>query len=403
VHLALNNKYLNNSKIPILLLFNLAFYLVQFQYENVNYLWLFSNFFISIFILKNLFIFSKKLLPIYFFVLLALFSSFFYINFKISSFLLTIFLVSTSCFHLIFLSKHLSLDKLNSILIIIFYVFLFVYFVQIICVLLNIPIFNGFGLTKGNTTIFRLNSLSPEPSMGSQLVLLIMYLVNTMNLLSKKKSFLFELFCISLIVLYGSVFGYLLLFIYLIVVHRLKYPIIFYLELFLASVIVVYSLATTETLTRIYNLVSYIYTDFDIDNFASIEPSGSFRFYPILFYFQNLNLFDFHYLFGFGPGSSSFFFNDGLTQHGFRMDFDSNFQGGFLPSFFVDYGFIPTLLIIYFILKNCLIKYNIFEYLFFLLLLTNTNFNTQLFWFCIFATFLTKELIHNKLSINSLI
>lgn len=396
MHLAFNNKNLNNSKISILLLFNLAFYLVQFQFENVNYLWLFSNFFISLFILKNSFTFSKKLLPFYFFILLSFFSCFFYINFKISSFLLTFFLVSTSCFHLIFLSKYLSLDKFNSILINIFYIFLFVYIIQIICVLFNMPIFNGFGLTKENTTIFRLNSLSPEPSMGSQLVLLIMYLVNLMNLQTKKNSIVFELLCFSLIILYGSVFGYILLFTYFIVVHRLKYPIMFYLELLLASVIVVYNVATTETLSRIYNLVSYIYTDFDIDNLASIEPSGSFRFYPIMFYFQNLNPFDFHYLFGFGPGSSSFFFNDGLIQHGFRMDFESNFQGGFLPSFFVDYGIIPTLLIAYFILKNCFIKHNILEYLFFLLLLSNTNFNTQLFWFCIFATFLTKELIHNK-------
>jgi hypothetical protein len=396
LYLTFNTKHLNSSKISILLLFNLAFYLVLFQHENVNFLWLFNNLFISLFILKNLFVFSRKLIPIYLFIILSLLSCFLYINFKISSFFLTIFLVSTSCFHIIYLSKHLSLSKFNSILINIFNIFLFVYIIQMFCVLFNMPIFNGFGITKGNTTIFRLNSLSPEPSMGSQLILLIMYLVNIMNLLSKKNSFLFELLCITLIILYGSVFGYILLFTYFIVVHRLKYPILFYLELFLASVIVFYNLATTETLSRIYNLISYIYSDFDIDNLASIEPSGSFRFYPIMFYFQNLNLFNFHYLFGFGPGSSSFFFNDGLIEHGFRMDFDSNFQGGFLPSFFVDYGLIPTLLIIYFIVKNCLIKHNILEYLFFLLLLSNTNFNTQLFWFCIYATFLTKELIQIK-------
>ncbi len=343
-----------------------------------------------------MFIFSKKLLPIYLFFFLILFSSFFYLNFKISSFFLTIFLVTTSCFHLVFLSKYLSIDKFNIILVNIFYIFLFVYIIQIVCVLFNIPIFNGFGLTKGNTTIFRLNSLSPEPSMGSQMVFLIMYLVNVINLLSKKESFLFELMCISLIIFYGSVFGYTLLFIYFFVIYRLKYPILFYLGLFFGSVVVVNSLATTETLSRIYNLVLYIYTDFDINNLASIEPSGSFRFYPIMYYFQNLNLFDFHYLFGFGPGSSSFFFNDGLIEHGFRIDFDSNFQGGFLPSFFVDYGLIPTVLIICFIFKNCLIKHNFLEYLFFLFLLSNTNLNTQLFWFCIFSTFLTKRLIQIK-------
>jgi hypothetical protein len=396
VYLGFYNKLLNNRYISTLLLFNLAFYLVHFQYENVNYLWLFSNFFISLFIFKKMFIFSKKLLPIYLFFFLILFSSFFYLNFKISSFFLTIFLVTTSCFHLVFLSKYLSIDKFNIILVNIFYIFLFVYIIQIVCVLFNIPIFNGFGLTKGNTTIFRLNSLSPEPSMGSQMVFLIMYLVNVINLLSKKESFLFELMCISLIIFYGSVFGYTLLFIYFFVIYRLKYPILFYLGLFFGSVVVVNSLATTETLSRIYNLVLYIYTDFDINNLASIEPSGSFRFYPIMYYFQNLNLFDFHYLFGFGPGSSSFFFNDGLIEHGFRIDFDSNFQGGFLPSFFVDYGLIPTVLIICFIFKNCLIKHNFLEYLFFLFLLSNTNLNTQLFWFCIFSTFLTKRLIQIK-------
>jgi len=223
------------------------------------------------------------------------------------------------------------------------------------------------------------------------LTILLMYLFFLNNRFSERNEYLIEVLAIIMMIVFGSVFGYISLVVYVFVVHRNRFPKLFSLEIAAGALIVLYFLGSSETLTRISNLVIFIWSEFDIDKLASIEPSGSFRFYPLVHYFQMFDIYNFHYFFGFGPGASSTFFNEGLISNGFGLELDSNFQGGFIPSFFVDYGILITVLIIYFIYSNCIIQHNFFEYSFAFLLLLNTNINTQLFWFYIFSTFLAKR------------
>jgi hypothetical protein len=391
----------SGSIINSFILFNLALYIVLFQIQNVNIFWILNNAIINIIILFINKKYNKKFFLLYFFIIAALLFTIFYPSIKISSFSLTIYLIISAALQLNFLYNYINYNNYYKILVKIFYVFFVSYFIQCFCVVLHIPIFNGFGLTKENTTIFRLNAFSPEPSMASQLILLILYLVNITNYLKKNHRIIFEILALLLLILFGSVFGYISLLIYLIVIHRKKYRSLFKIELIIGILFIIYFLNSSETLSRIFSLTNYLLTEFDIDKLAAIEPSGSFRFYPLLFYFQKFDIHNIYYIIGFGPGVSTTFFNEGLISSGYGLDLDSNFQGGFLPSFLIDYGIVLTIILIYFIFKNCIIKHNLFEYSFLFLLLINTNINTQLFWFYIFTTFVAKHFYFQNVYINN--
>ncbi len=382
---------IGNNRVAQFILLNLALYVVVFQINNVNYFWLFNNLFLDLFILFKIKYLSKKVTTLLIVVLFLLLFYLLYSEIKYSSFFLTLYLTFSAAIQINFCINNLGKKDFANTLSIIFFLFLGAYIIQGICVIGHLPIFNGFGITKENTSIFRLNAFSPEPSMASQLIILLMYLFNVSNSIFRKYEYVFELLALILMAIFGSVFGYISLLAYVFVVHRKRFPKLFSLELILGALIVIYFLSASETLTRISNLVIFIWTEFDILKLASIEPSGSFRFYPLVHYFQMFDSNNFHFFFGFGPGSSSEFFNEELISDGFGLDLDSNFQGGFIPSFFVDYGIIITIILIYFIYSNCIIKHNIFEYSFAFLLLINTNINTQLFWFYIFSTFLAKK------------
>ena len=68
----------------------------------------------------------------------------------------------------------------------------------------------------------------------------------------------------------------------------------------------------------------------------------------------------------------------------------SEFEGGFLPQFLYDYGFIFGLAFFIFIRREVLTKWLSFELFLVLILLTNANFNTQVFWFVITSLALKK-------------
>jgi hypothetical protein len=388
------NKITNT--LSYLIFFNLAFYIVLFQVQNVNIFWIVNNAFLNFVILIFNKKFTLKIISLFLFTSISLFFCFFYPVVKFSSFTLTIFLILSAAIQINYLFYNINNRVYTKILINIFYIFLITYFFQCLCVFFHFPIFNGFGLTKENTSIFRLNAFSPEPSMASQLILLIMYLVNTIKFFKKNEALIFELISVFLIILFGSVFGYISLLIYIFTIHKRFNLKLFKLELITGSIFIIYFLKTSETLSRISSLLNYMWTDFDIDKLASIESSGSFRFYPLFFYIKNFNFNNIYYFIGFGPGVSSTFFNEGLIARGFGLELDSNFQGGFIPAFLIDYGLILTFILLYFIIKYCIIKQNIFEYSFLFLLLMNTNINTQLFWFYIFSTFFAKILFFRK-------
>ena len=96
-------------------------------------------------------------------------------------------------------------------------------------------------------------------------------------------------------------------------------------------------------------------------------------------------------MFGYGSGSSESFLNYELFKIGYgTSEYDGSFQGGFLPSFLIDYGLIITGLFLYTIKTTFLLKNDIFQYLILLAILLNVNINTQLFWFPLFLFFTAK-------------
>ena len=381
---------------------NLALYITYFQIENVNYFWFINNIFINIYIINYTYKVSKKILALFTTLVCCTLFFIFFESIKISSFIFTIFNLATAIIQLNYFIKKLNKHQFIKYLIIILYIFLITYLIQSFCVLFHIPIFNGFGLTKLNTTILRLNSFAPEPSMGSQLILILLYIINNSKTINGKELKLIEFFGITLILLYGSVLGYISLFLYIFVIHRKNYPKFFKFEVLFLSLIVFYFINKNDTFIRIYDLSQFLINDFDISNLANVEPSGGFRIYPIIFYFNNFDVYNYHYFTGFGPGTSSTFFTKELIETGYGLDQDSKIQGGFLPSFLIDYGLLISIVLFFFILKRCIITPNLYEITFIFFLFLNININTQLFWFFIFTTFLLKNFINSaKLEHNA--
>jgi hypothetical protein len=117
----------------------------------------------------------------------------------------------------------------------------------------------------------------------------------------------------------------------------------------------------------------------------------SFRVLPSYFYIVNFDFLDYRSYLGFGAGQSENF----LIPLLFNVPMDS-FQGGFLPQFIYDYGILFGIIFLIFLKLEVLPKIVSFESFVICLMLTNANFNTQLFWFTITCFALLKFYRKNR-------
>jgi hypothetical protein len=330
------------------------------------------------------------------FVVLFFLTSSFIINFwdaEINSFLYSVFYIVT---YLVLVSNFKSsvpVEKFKVALFIILAGYFALLLIGQIYVLLGF--FKGthisaglvhgqFGTLYEAASGFRYYSFSTEPSVAAFIVITAMYvyLEVTRSPRLKKSDLLVWVMGIYMIIAFQSGYGVILFFAMLFFKLSFRNSIIVILTGILFALIAVWmKLPIAERIINIFTSVDLN----DIEKLRTIDTSASYRILPFYYYAINIDLMDYHFYFGHGAGMGSQF----LIPFLFNVPV-SEFEGGFLPQFLYDYGCIFVLAFLIFIRREVLTKWFSFEAFVILTLVTNANFNTQVFWFVITSFALKK-------------
>jgi hypothetical protein len=248
-------------------------------------------------------------------------------------------------------------------------------------------IHNPFGtLFEPGRSAYRFYSLSTEPSSAAFVVLVLFYSYlrnNPQRESFDRKNIPFWIMLLYMIYFFKSGYGVILFFLLLIIFFRKKENFIPFMILGTILIVIVTSLQTSAI-----DRVSAIIANLDISNIFSLQKidySASFRIVPIFHYINDINLLDPHFYFGHGSGTSSSF----LIPLLFGSPVAS-YEGGFLPQFVYDYGIFILVFLGVFIKENVVSSFLSFEMGVIVLMMTNVNFNTQLFWFVMVSFALNK-------------
>lgn len=310
------------------------------------------------------------------------------------SFWYSVFFISS---YLVFSSYFKHLISLNTFRKVAFYL-LVLYFT----VLLAGQLYVLFGLFKGTYISqglmhgpfgtlfeagrgFRFYSLSSEPSYAAFIVLGLLYAILQTD--PDKKPFAkrnFYAWVITLYMLFSFQSGYGVIIFALLIFFQTTYRNMAIIVI--AGIIVAVGAVVVKqpAATRVINLISK-FRPGEIQEIARIDASASFRILPTYYYIKDIDLKDPHFYFGHGAGQSSEF----LIPLLFKVKVES-YEGGFLPQFIYDYGCIFGLFFLLFVRTEAITRLISFETCVILMMLTNANFNTQLFWFVIMISALTK-------------
>jgi len=123
----------------------------------------------------------------------------------------------------------------------------------------------------------------------------------------------------------------------------------------------------------------------DVKELNTADRSGSIRLLPNYFYLTSINLTDPHFYFGHGIDYAKKLYPKIL----YRIPEEYNF-GGLLPNYLYDYGLICFIFFLCFLKKNTLTSFFSFEFLIMIITFTNSNFNTQSFWWMLLIFFALK-------------
>jgi hypothetical protein len=269
-------------------------------------------------------------------------------------------------------------------------------------------LFEGTFISRGNAhgpfgTIyeagrgFRFYSLSTEPSYAAFIVVTLLYVF----LESKKNSKLLDkenirigLICLYMLISFQSGYGMILFVVLLFFKLSLKNSLLVVLIGLIGFGVAMY------LELHVVSRLTYLIENFDISDFEQIKNvdlSASFRVLPIYYYLRDAELTSIHFYFGYGAGTGGPF----LIPYLFKVPVES-YEGGFLPQFLYDYGIVFGIVFFYFLGKETLPSVFSFPAFVLVLMLTNANFNTQLFWFVITCLAMDKwykvSVVEKKLS-----
>ncbi len=241
---------------------------------------------------------------------------------------------------------------------------------------------------------YRYYSLSSEPSYAAFIVITLYYSLTKTHasndsLLKKENLFLF-LMLVYMILFFQSAFGIILL--GAIVASYFgftKRAMLMYLLAIFAFVLISFFKLDVQAIDR----VLAIFQKLDIRNLhslAEVDFTAYFRLAPVLHYLKTIDLTDFHFYLGSGASASR-----NLIIPETYLAYQGEFLGGFLPSFFYDFGIIGAALVLTFIGK-LLPKSKSVPLLIVVLMLFNANFNTQLFWLLLTFLSLNRFYVNNS-------
>jgi len=240
---------------------------------------------------------------------------------------------------------------------------------------------------------YRYYSLSSEPSYAAFIVIILYYSLMKMHSndsLLKKGNLSLFLMLVYMILFFQSAFGIILLGAMVASYFGFtKRAILMYLLAFFAFVLISFFKLDVQAIDR----VLAIFQKLDIRNLhslAEVDFTAYFRLAPVLHYLKTIDLTDFHFYFGNGASASR-----NLIIPETYLAYQGEFLGGFLPSFFYDFGIIGAALVLTFI-GRLLPKSKSVPLLIVVLMLFNANFNTQLFWLLLTFLSLNRFYVNNS-------
>lgn len=331
------------------------------------------------------------------FIMLLLLTVSYLINFKTAdhlSFVYSVFFICSFVIFTSFFKQKISLETFRNVAFSVLVLYLIMLIVGQGYVFLGF--FKGTYISRGllhgpyGTLFegglgFRFYSLSSEPSYAAFIVLCLLYVILETDPYQKpfgKKNLYAWLITVYMLFSFQSGYGVLL---FLILILFKTTPRNIFIMLTIGLVVVIGALiAKQPALTRVVNIISNLRLD-QLENIGSIDHSASFRILPTYYYLKGIELTDLHFYFGHGAGQSTKF----LVPYLFKVKVES-YEGGFLPQFLYDYGIVFGFFFLLFLKREVLTRFFSFETFVILLMLTNANFNTQLFWLVITIFALTK-------------
>ena len=228
---------------------------------------------------------------------------------------------------------------------------------------------------------FRYYSLSSEPSYAAFIVVILYYSYIKTDILKgslfKGQNLYMFLLLVYMILSFQSAYGIILL--GLVVISYIGFTKTSIL-IYLFSAIALASIFLFKVDIRAVDRVVAIIKNIDISNLhslATIDFTAYFRVAPVLYYFGTIDFTDIHFYLGHGASASRH-----LIVPEIYLAYQGEFLGGFLPSFFYDYGVTGAIMVLIFI-KRFLPNLISAGTAIVVLILFNANLNTQLFWFLV--------------------
>ena len=324
-----------------------------------------------------------------------------YTTLRWSSLVYSAFFVIAFIFYTPSMQMFIDRSQFRKLLIVVFYLYL----VGLIAGQLHIyfdlfsPIPGLSGFVRGGFgTIlekngFRYFSFSSEPSYAAFIVISVFYAILRLD---RSKSGLFKgenLFMFGLLVymvfMFKSAYGILLLGMMILDYVGVSAKMLVIMLLAIGGIVL---LISSDYEIRAFNRVVSVFKEMDLNNprtLFAIDFTAYYRVVPVLYYIEIFDLTNIDFLFGYGAGASRYF----VVPEIYSAYQEGEFLGGFLPSFFYDFGIFGGLLGLMFLSKGIHRVFS-FQTAALLLMMLNANFNTQLFWL-IFLCFYMLEYYRN--------
>jgi hypothetical protein len=147
--------------------------------------------------------------------------------------------------------------------------------------------------------------------------------------------------------------------------------------IFIASVFMwpIFFMIEFDPIKRFLLLASSM-VSLELDQVLLADHSGGIRFAPLLIYYRDMSIAETSFWLGYGSEGTKYFFQNKIPGVASGIIF-----GGFLPGFAVIYGFLPFAFFIWIFVLRYLNQTTIPLIAFWVIFMTSSAFNAQVFWY----------------------
>ena len=251
-----------------------------------------------------------------------------------------------------------------------------------------------FGILFNNrTNIFRYHSLSSEPSYAAIIIILCFAVLNDLAK-TRKSMYWYGAIVLYMLIAFKSSIGFLILGTWIVsqVTFSKKHFLILGTIIFVGLSLFFFTSIGGKSIDRLREVVFLLLSfkgDF-LQNLNLIDSSAYARIGPLAFYLQGIEMFSYQTYFGFGASTSEVIFSNLIYPESWNARMV--FKPPFLPGFLYDYGIFGVLLVFY-LIWNLVKNQSFFFKIIFIIIMLNSNFNTQLFWFAF--TLVSLKVLYN--------